>query len=507
MWRYGEIQEGRHGKILLKKLLVVLLWLILAVGIYWCNPSTQDKEEHEETEENEDTKEDTFFRIQEISRGEALSEDIRVLIKTDDFQGIYHKELKLLCNSGLIVEQGRTVKEYSEGEACIINKNSFLDALEPIKLKGKNGAALQISSLKRNTKVFYRGCLECHAAGEGIVLINVLKVEEYLYGVVPSEMPSSYPLEALKAQAVSARTYTYFHKKSYAYPEWRANVDDSTAFQVYNNIEETEAAVRAVNDTKNEVLTYEDEVIESFYYSTSGGYNGGARVWSEQKTYSDHYLYETGEEIFAKNNLEGEEAYKRFIDNGSPDDAEFGEAWYRWRYEKSLEGEAGQRFLQRLYELSNAQPQRVRIRSQYLPKEKLLEESAVKDIRILKRQKSGLVTGLLIETQSFMVSISTQHVIRQAFGLSSDIIIKNDGTQYVMGDMLASAYFYIEKSYDNNEESGDNLKGITIHGAGLGHGCGMSQNGARCLADRGFTAYEILAYYYNGAIKSVDRLK
>ena len=64
---------------------------------------------------------------------------------------------------------------------------------------------------------------------EGIVVINELLVEEYLYSVVPSEMPSTYPEEALKAQAISARTYTYFHKKSYAYPEWKAHMDDSTA--------------------------------------------------------------------------------------------------------------------------------------------------------------------------------------------------------------------------------------------------------------------------------------
>jgi len=56
--------------------------------------------------------------------------------------------------------------------------------------------------------------LECYAVPEGIVVINELLVEEYLYSVVSSEMPSTYPEEALKAQAISARTYTYFHKKS-----------------------------------------------------------------------------------------------------------------------------------------------------------------------------------------------------------------------------------------------------------------------------------------------------
>lgn len=436
----------------------------------------------------------------------GFSDNIRVLIKTDDFKGIYHEKIIVSCGSGFIVEHGKDCEEYAPSEECVIDKEYFSNT-ETIKITGKNDAMLRVVNLKRSADVSYRGSFECYRTDEGIVLINDLKVEEYLYGVVPSEMPSTYPMEALKAQAISARTYTYFHKKSYAYPEWRAHVDDSTAFQVYKNIGETAEAVQAVDETRNEVLTYEDEVIESFYYSTSSGYNGGARVWSEQEGAADNYLYETGEELFAKNNAEGEAAYQSFIDNGNPSDVEFGEAWYRWSYDKSLEGEACQKFLKHLYELSCQQPEKVRIRSQYLSKEKLLEETAIKDMRIMKRQKSGLVTGLLIETNNFMISVRTQHVIRQALGTAGDSILKNDGSQYSMGDVLASAYFYIEKIYDNNEESGDNLKGIIIHGAGLGHGCGMSQNGAKGLAGKGFTAYEILAYYYNGAIKSVDSLK
>lgn len=505
---------------LLKKFLMVLLWIILAVGIYWCNRSTQDEQELEEVKENADRKEDELSgesagdagQKEEITKGEALSDTIRVLIKTDGFDGIYHKTITVVCDSGLIVEQGARITEYGSGEECVLNEEAFSKKLKTVKITGKAQDMIQVANLKRNTPVSYRGSLECYKTQEGIVLVNELKVEDYLYGVVPSEMPSSYPPEALKAQAISARTYTYFHKKSYAYPEWKANVDDSTAFQVYKNIEETPEAVSAVDDTKNEVLTYDDEVIESFYYSTSSGYNGGARVWSEHKTSADDYLFETGEEIFAKNNAEGEAAYKQFIDNGSPSDPEFGEAWYRWSYEKSLEGEACRKFLKKLYDLSNTQPQKVRIRSKYLSKEKILEESAVKDIRILKREKSGLVTGILIETQNFMVSVRTQHTIRQAFGMAGDILVKKDGSLYSMGDLLSSAYFYMEKKYDeirhdNNAEKGDNLKGIVIHGAGLGHGCGMSQNGAKCLANQGFTAYEILAYYYNGAIKPVDSLR
>ena len=510
MWRCSGIWENSRQKSGLRKLLIVVLWLILSAGIYWCSSLVQGTKESEELADIENTRneettsdgeEHTYSDVGEISSEEALSDDIRVLIKNDNFSGIYHNQVSVICSNGFVAECGDEIREYAAGDMFVITKESFQDG-NMIKLVGKNGGMLGITSLKRNAEAFYRGSLECYDTKEGIVLINDLTVEEYLYGVVPSEMPSSYPKEALKAQAISARTYTYFHKKSYAYPEWRANVDDSTSFQVYKNIEETPQAIEAVDETKNKVLTYNDEVIESFYYSTSGGYNGGARVWSEQETPSDQYLYETGDVLFAKNNEAGEAAYKNFIDNGNVSDAEFGEAWYRWHYNKSLEGEACQKFLRRLYDLSSQQPQNVRVRSQYLSKEKLLEEEAIKDIRILVRQKSGLVTSLFIETANFRISVRTQHTIRQAFGMSGEMLIKNDGAQYTMGELLPSAYFYIEK-----RESGDNLKEITIHGAGLGHGCGMSQNGAKCLANEGLTAYEILAYYYNGTIKSVGDLK
>lgn len=492
-------------------MLIAILWIILAAGIYRHNVSTGEKHESKEPWEAKNDQEgkgvyegedDAQPKQEQTARKkpglpDAFSEYIRVLIKTDDFSGIYHDGINIICESGFTVEFPKSAKEYGAGEEFKVNRETFkYEGI--VKITGKDNGKLVITNLKRGTQPSYRGSLECYYANEGIVLINELKVEEYLYGVVPSEMPSLYPAEALKAQAISARTYAYFHKKSYAYPEWRANLDDSTSFQVYNNISETPETVNAVNETNGEVLAYGGEVIESFYYSTSGGYSGGACVWGESGDDEYAYLRETGDELFASNNAEGEAAYKRFIDSGNPEDVEFGEAWYRWTYDKSFEGEKCRQFLSRLYELSIKQPQNVRVRSRYLPKEKLSGEAAVKDIRVLARQKSGLVAKLIITTENFAVSITTQSAIRQALCIPGDIAKKNDGASYSMGEILPSAYFYIEKNAD-----GDNLNGITIHAAGLGHGCGMSQNGAKCLAYKGFTAYGILAYYYNGDIVKI----
>ena len=76
----------------------------------------------------------------------------------------------------------------------------------------------------------YRGSLELEKQQDGIVVINEVLLEEYLYAVVPSEMPSSYPLEALKAQAVCARTYAYAKMLHAGLPADGAHVDDSAGF-------------------------------------------------------------------------------------------------------------------------------------------------------------------------------------------------------------------------------------------------------------------------------------
>ena len=162
--------------------------------------------------------------------------------------------------------------------------------------------------------------------------------------------------------------------------------------------------------------------------------------------------------------------------------------------------------MQKLYTLSQLHPETVKIRSQYLASDQLPMEDAVRDIRILNRRKSGMVAGIMIETEHFRVSVTSQHAVRQALCGVQDVVTKNDSSSYIMGDILPSAYFYIEKIYDNNGEKGDNLKQIVVHGAGFGHGCGMSQNGAKNLADRGLTAAQILAYYYNGSIKDIGEL-
>ena len=494
-------------------MLIVVIWTAIAIGLYQCSVQMAYTDE-DITEEAEENGEEIRIIQDESARETAIKENVpelpfdenvRILLMNQGYKGIYHTELRIVCSEGLVVTQNEEVTEYAPDSEFVLSAGDFADE-HMICITGKNGGRIQIKNIGRNSSAQYRGTLECYPAAEGIVVVNELLVEEYLYGVIPSEMPSTYPDEALKAQAISARTYTYFHKKSYAYPEWKAHMDDSTAFQVYMNCEEMQSTTRAVDETKNQVLAYEEALVESFYYSTSSGYSGGASVWKDIVSEADNYLIETGEELYASNSEEGEQAYRQYIDNGNEEDVEYHEAWYRWNYARSLDGDAVKTFLQKIYSLSQSQPGMVRIRSRYLSSDQLPNENAVKDIRVLNRKKSGMVSGIMIETEHFRVSVMSQNAIRQALGCAQTIVTKNDGSSYIMGDILPSAYFYIDKIYDNNEETGDTLKQIIIHGGGFGHGCGMSQNGAKGLADRGLTAAQILAYYYNGSIMDIGEL-
>lgn len=127
----------------------------------------------------------------------------------------------------------------------------------------------------------YRGKLELHNVLGKIYIINIVSMEEYLYSVVPSEMPSSWGIEALKAQAVAARTYSYYHlinnKGKNIY-----DLDSTTNFQVYKGIaSETPSSIEAVSKTSGTIMTYNYEPIIAYFHSTSGGKTSDDKdVWS-----------------------------------------------------------------------------------------------------------------------------------------------------------------------------------------------------------------------------------
>jgi stage II sporulation protein D len=139
----------------------------------------------------------------------------------------------------------------------------------PLRLRGAGGQftlrGRQANGVRDGA---YRGVLEISPSPSGLMAVNAVDLESYLRGVVPSESPASWPAEALKAQAVAARTYALTTRK----PVTGFDQYADTRSQVYDGISvekpSTDAAIAA---TAGEVVTYQGKPVATYFFSTSGG--------------------------------------------------------------------------------------------------------------------------------------------------------------------------------------------------------------------------------------------
>jgi SpoIID/LytB domain protein len=121
-----------------------------------------------------------------------------------------------------------------------------------------------------------------------LTVINVVSESQYLKGVVPAEMPASWPFEALKVQAVAARTYFRYElstnvaasDKNIVNEDAGAQLDDTVMYQAYLGIHGQDSTDRAVEATANEVMTHKGSVIKAYFSADSGGHTENAEnVW------------------------------------------------------------------------------------------------------------------------------------------------------------------------------------------------------------------------------------
>ncbi len=126
---------------------------------------------------------------------------------------------------------------------------------------------------------WYRGRTKVVPTSGGITAVNYVELDEYLYSVVGSEMPTSWPLEALKAQAVTARSYALYQRQGSANTVF--DVGNTTRWQVYHGIEKEAASTQAaVQETRGQVLTHNGQIINAVFHSSSGGHTANVEdVW------------------------------------------------------------------------------------------------------------------------------------------------------------------------------------------------------------------------------------
>lgn len=466
-----------------------------------------------------------------MAKEEAM-EYIRVLVKAPDYSGLLHDSPVITCDVDYTVIYGRhdgqKQEKHAAGEELTFGYDSpYFEAervsIVPEALTGR----VKISNGSRAQGIpSYRGQMELLRTEEGIAVINEVLLEEYLYSVVPSEMPDSYPAEALKAQAICARTYAYGRMEHAGYPQYGAHVDDSTSYQVYNNIQERETTTTAVKETYGQLLyTEAGSLAGTFYYSTSCGMGTDANIWKTEEAPTLTYLgakplsrtaFAGGPGENAPEGTEGqgdsagaaeeepgerlrqEEAFGAFISAVNPDDFEAGEGWYRWSYRsESLNKEHMLENLQRRY-AANSRLVLTWRDGDYVS-ETITELNDISDIYIEKRGVGGVADELVIEAGDQKIKVISEHNIRYVLNDGTSKILRQDGSQVASPNLLPSGFFVISVQGEEGK-----VEGYTLTGGGFGHGVGMSQNGAKQMAAEGYGAGEILLYFYeNCVIKNI----
>lgn len=346
---------------------------------------------------------------------------IRVLLKNEKEDSYFHPDVTLKRN----------------GEKFYYGRETVDEAGGTIKIpEDKKG--IQILSMSRQCGApVYQGSMEIKSNPQGLLLINELSLETYLEAVVPSEMPSYYELEALKAQAVCARTYAWKQIQEGRLKEYGADVDDSVSFQVYGNILPQKETSRGVRETEGQILCYNGEPVQAYYFSTSAGATSTDEIWGAETPAP--YLKSVACEF----------------DSQQP--------WSRWTTKVDWE------------DLTERAEQKTGRKEEVLA------------VVVTEKNESGAVTGLTVTTETGAFTLEEEYAIREFLSPSEKVVTEKDGRETEGGGLLPSAYFTLKAVPKDS---------LSITGGGYGHGVGMSQNGANQMAAEGYGYWEILEYFF-----------
>ncbi|MBL8022744.1 MAG: SpoIID/LytB domain-containing protein [Elusimicrobia bacterium] len=288
-----------------------------------------------------------------------------------------------------------------------------------------------------------RGTVEIRPGAAGFHVINCLPMESYLYGVVPAEMPARFPLEALKAQAVLARSYAFFQRdvrkphRSHGY-----DICDEQHCQVYGGVPLEQArTTAAVDATQGDSLIYKGHPVHGVYSSNCGGHSqtGSEIGWGSVPYWTGTPDRREKDDTAANQNnfYCGPSIYTEGVKS----------EWVRF----SLAEDVAER-AQRLKDIGD-----------------------LKTVKVTARGPSGRVTELTIEGTKNLLVLKKESDIRRLLGMAS----------------LRSTLFTLEPLFKS-----DRVFSFLIHGQGWGHGVGFCQSGGagRALAGQSFT--EILTHYF-----------
>ena len=284
-------------------------------------------------------------------------------------------------------------------------------------------------------------------------LIQKIKFDDYLAGVLPYEIGPSAPLEALKAQAVIARTWGIFNSDRFNMDSYHLCI--STQCQVYKPPKVKNKKVQqAIAATSNFILTYENKPINAFYHGSNGGISATASESWQMQDFPYFISILDGSKslnkIF-KFPIADESELNHLLDFNTEEF--YGNNHSRFRWNKKV--------------------------SNLNIKEKLVENKLIDinddvlDLNVIERGISGRVTKLEIHTNK----------------VDKTILLVKDDIRRILS-FIPSNLFTINKLSDNL---------WLFRGGGFGHGVGLSQSGAIEMAELGFSYEQILNHYYRNA--------
>jgi stage II sporulation protein D len=453
--------------------------------------------------------------------GNIVYNKVRVAIRNSiadisDAKTLYHDEITIKPNSDVVIKtyDNEIRHEVSSVEsiqfsieggliAAYKNNNRLFTTNKRVVIDQPDNKAMKVTSISRSYgNPLYEGDLEVSMAKGRLLLINDIELNNYLYKVVPSEMPASFHIEALKSQAIAARTYAISDLLKKSNEKEGYHVDDSTSSQVYNNQSPSATINDAINKTLGYVMMSDNQLIDAKYYSTSAGITASAHeVWFENDNQAA-ISYLTGTNL-AKDpsgklieldttNEANMLSFFKTIKMSTPD---ANSSFHRWKLtltkediRQTLNANLSNRYQSSTTKiLTNTSGTWV---SKTIPS----DVGEIFDFYVEQRGDSGVVMSIVVETSTGSYKIISEYNIRFTIRpISIDQTLqtaKNTDLNYSGNrngfSILPSGFFAIEQVGEN----------FVIYGGGYGHGAGMSQYGAHGLGLSGLTYETILNTFY-----------
>ncbi|MDJ0678730.1 MAG: SpoIID/LytB domain-containing protein [Xenococcaceae cyanobacterium MO_167.B52] len=324
----------------------------------------------------------------------------------------------------------------------------------------KNLVRVHTVSNKKEATYLYGGSLRLQPNAYGnFSLVNEVPLESYLRGVVPYEIGAGAPANAIAAQTIIARTYALRNLRRFEADDYELCA--TVHCQVYKGISgATPRTDKAIAQTKGLVLTYNNELTDALYSSTTGGITASfSDVWEGEERPYLRPVIDAPKQLWdiSRYPLQNEASLRYFL-NKSQGFNETGRKVFRWKRSRSI-ADLNKDF--RRYLKKNYHP--------------LVDFTTITNLEVIKRSASGRILTLLVETDLGIVKLHKNEV-RSAF------------------EPPISTLFYLEPFYNSENK----LDGYFFIGGGFGHGVGLSQYGSYNLARLGWSPTKILAFYYPG---------